>query len=45
MAKEMQIERLINDAYQVTDGSTIWYQGSLQSGQPYTEKEEKNTNE
>jgi len=25
----MKIEWLINDTYQVTDGSTVWFQGSL----------------
>jgi len=27
--KKMRIEHLINDTYQITDGSTVWFQGSL----------------
>tara|TARA_R110002167_G_scaffold326300_2_gene532292 strand:+ start:134 stop:283 length:150 start_codon:yes stop_codon:yes gene_type:complete len=25
----MRIEHLINKTYQITDGSTVWFQGSL----------------
>jgi hypothetical protein len=27
--KKMRIEHLINKTYQITDGSTVWFQGSL----------------
>jgi len=30
-----EIEHLINNTYQVTDGSTIWFQGSLSDCESY----------
>ena len=32
---KMRIEHLINNTYQVTDGSTIWFQGSLSDCESY----------
>ena len=31
----MRIEHLINSTYQVTDGSTVWFQGSLSDCETY----------
>ena len=40
----MRIEHLINNTYQVTDGSTIWFQGSLSDCESYINqnKDERN---
>lgn len=32
---KMRIEHLINNTYQVTDGSTTWFQGSLSDCESY----------
>jgi len=36
----MRIEWLINKTYQVTDGSTVWFQGSLSDCKSYLNQNE-----
>ena len=42
----MRIEHLINKTYQITDGSTVWFQGSLSDCKLYlnqNKEDESNT--
>ena len=38
---KLQITWLINDTWQVEDGDTVWYQGSLSDCQAYLKEQDK----